>query len=180
MLFDSANLLAVVAFSSYTTHTAAQKLGQIGDGQVQAPTSALAPAAAPKVESPSAAPYLPSNHTNHTAPMEAPKEMPAHGMALPSAKAPMYTANSSLPVQAVPTGGMISNGSAPVAPVAPSIGGAAGGGAEASPTESEAPKEAGTSTESAVAATGGAGRIVGRTLAWAEVAMGIGLVGGMW
>ena len=106
--------------------------------------------------------------------------MPAHGMALPSAKAPMYTANSSLPMQAATTGGMVSNGTAPIAPMAPNIGGAAGGGAEASPTESEAPKEAGTSTQIAVAATGGAGRIVGRSLAWAEMVMGIGLVGGMW
>ena len=146
---------SLLTFATYLSLSTAQRVGQIGDGQVQvptvSPTPAPIPAPAPAPVSPSVAAAPPSKvlvpvTTNYTVPPPAPaaKTYPS------GVVAPLYTANTSAPILASGTGiAPVANLTAPTVPPVPSV---VGG----SPTQGQGPTEAGTSAPAV--AKGGAER----------------------
>ena len=167
------SLLTSIAFA------AAQEVGQIHDGQIQAPTSTARPkiTPAPKIASASvpasiieSAAIVPFNHT--------------HPTIVPSGKIPLHTAKSSVSAHPSGTGGAAAmggvNATAPTVPAVPSV---VGSGTEteaaALPSGTEGPREAGTS-KPATAATGGIGKTGVERFFVVGMVVVLGVGGGMW
>ena len=164
---------SLLTFVTYLSLSTAQRVGQIGDGQVQVPTASPTPAPipTPAPASPSIVAAAPPSKvlvpatTNYTVPPAAPaaKTYPS------GVVAPLYTANTSAPIFASGTGiAPVANLTAPTVPPVPSV---VGG----SPTQGQGPTEAGTSAPAV--AKGGAerGRSVG--IVWLVWVFSMGVVG---